>query len=188
MSEGNAPVTLTHSDKCFQIFCWYLCLLPSSPSMSTLFGSVNKHNRHTFRNCIEFIFDITGYSINFRKLAFGGTLLVETDIWIRCIDIFKTSYRRREVKIQRYCIGYIRKFVVARSVWFYEWLVSTIVDMWLVLRAGSLKFCIEGVYFRLRCFDVFCMLKQVTVSYWSAYSSVWVYIETVLCWIIVAIR
>jgi len=47
--------------------------------MSTLFESVNKHNRHAFRNCKEFIFDITGYSINFRKLAFDGTLLDETD-------------------------------------------------------------------------------------------------------------
>jgi hypothetical protein len=57
--------------------------------MSTLFESVNKHNRHAFRNCMEFIFDITGYSINFRKLAFDGTLLDETDTWIGYIGYLK---------------------------------------------------------------------------------------------------
>lgn len=40
---------------------------------------------------MEFIFDITVYSTNFRKLAFCGTLLDETDTWIVYIGIFKTS-------------------------------------------------------------------------------------------------
>lgn len=38
---------------------------------------------------MEFIFDITGYSINFRKLAFDGTLLDETDTWIGYIGYLK---------------------------------------------------------------------------------------------------
>jgi hypothetical protein len=125
-SEGNVPVTLTHSDKCFRIFCWFFCLRPSSPSTSTLFESENKHNRHEFPNCLVFILDITVYSINFRKLAFVGTLLDVTDTWIGYIGIFQTTCRRMEVKIQRYCIGYMWQCVVARNVCCYEWLVSQI--------------------------------------------------------------
>jgi len=99
------------------------------------------------------------YSINFRKLAFDGTLRDETDKWIGCIDMFITSCRRREVKIQRYCIGYMK--CIVRNVWYYEWFVSTMVDIWLVLWAGSLLFCIEGVchYFRLCCFLINLYVK-----------------------------
>jgi hypothetical protein len=40
---------------------------------------------------MEFISDITVYSINFRKLTFHETLLDKTDTWIVYIGIFKTS-------------------------------------------------------------------------------------------------
>jgi hypothetical protein len=140
--------------------------------MSTLFESVNKHNRHAFRNCEEFIFDITWYSINFRKLVFVGTLLDETDKWIGYIGIFITSCCRREVKIRRYFIGYMRMRGVFRNELFYEWLVSTsvistLVDIWLVLRAGSLLFCLEGVYlyFRLCCFPIDLYVKTSNCTF-----------------------
>ena len=49
---------LTHSEKCFQIFSWNLCLRPSSPSTSTLSEPLNRHNRHEFRNRKQFLSDI----------------------------------------------------------------------------------------------------------------------------------
>jgi len=142
--------------------------------MSTLFESVNKHNRHTFRNCMEFIFDVTGYSINFRKLAFDGTLLDKTDTWIGNVGIFKTTCRRREMKIKWYCIGYIRMCVVVRNMWFL-WMVGIYTSCYVVGIMSRKCVFASKEFVIISVSVVLCsiyMLKQITVVCWSAYSSV----------------